>query len=37
MPNVFRDKILINSMRQAPNLERLLCKSEFMSVEETSR
>ena len=35
MPNVFRDKILINSMRQAPNLERLLCKSEFMSVEET--
>ena len=34
MPNVFNGKKLINSMRQAPNLERLLCKSKFMSVEE---
>ena len=31
---VFSSKKLINSMRQAPNLERLLCKSKFMPVEE---
>ena len=36
MPNVFSDKKLINSMRQALNLERLLCNSKFMPVEETS-
>ena len=34
MSNVFNGKKLINSMRQAPNLERLLCKSKFMPVEE---
>ena len=32
--NVFNGKKLINSLRQAPNLERLLCKSKFMLVEE---
>ena len=34
MSNVFNGKKLINSMRQAPNLERLLCKSKFMPIEE---
>ena len=34
MSNVFNGKKLINSMRQAPNLERLLWKSKFMPVEE---
>ena len=34
MSNVFNGKKLINSMRQAPNLERLLCKSKFKPVEE---
>ena len=34
MPNVFKGRKLINSLRQAPNLERLLCKSKFMPVEE---
>ena len=34
MSNVFNGKKLIKSMRQAPNLERLLCKSKFMPVEE---
>ena len=34
MSNVFNGKKLIISMRQAPNLERLLCKSKFMLVEE---
>ena len=34
MSNVFYGKKLINSMRQALNLERLLCKSKFMPVEE---
>ena len=34
MSNVFNGKKLINSMRQAPNLERLLCKSKFLPVEE---
>ena len=34
MSNVFNGKKLINSMRQAPNLERLLCKSKFMPVQE---
>ena len=33
MSNVFNGKRLINSMRQAPNLERLLCKSKVMPVE----
>ena len=32
--NVFNGKKLINSMRQAPNLERLLFKSKFTPVEE---
>ena len=31
---VFNGKNLINSMSEAPNLERLLCKSKFMPVEE---
>ena len=34
MSNVFNGKKLINYMRQAPNLERLLCKAKFMSAEE---
>ena len=34
MSNVFNGKKLINSMPQAPNVERLLRKSKFMSVEE---
>ena len=34
MSNVFSGKKLINSICQAPNLERLLCKSRFMPVEE---
>ena len=34
MSNVFRSKKVINYMRQAANLERLLCKSKFMPVEE---
>ena len=34
MFNVFKGKKLINSMHQTPNLERLLCKSKFMPVEE---
>ena len=34
MSNVFNGKKLINSMRQVPNLERLLCKSKFMLLEE---
>ena len=34
MSNVFGSKKLINSMRQAPDLERLLCKSKFMPVEK---
>ena len=34
MSNIFDAKKLINSMRQTPNLERLLCKSKFMPVEE---
>ena len=32
MSDVFNGKKLINSMRQTPNLERLLCKSKFMPV-----
>ena len=34
MSNVSSSKKLINSMRQMPNVERLLCKSKFMPVEE---
>ena len=34
MPNMFYGKKLIKCMHQAPNLERLLCKSKFMPVEE---
>ena len=34
MFNVISDNKLINSMRQASNLERLLCKSKFMLIEE---
>ena len=34
MSNVFNGKKLINSMRQALNLELLLCKSKFIPVEE---
>ena len=34
MSNVFSGKNLVNSMRLVPNLERLLCKSKFMPVEE---
>ena len=34
MSNVFSGKKLIKSMRQASDLERLLCKSKFMPVEE---
>ena len=37
MSNVFYGKKLIKSMRQAPNLECLLCKSKFMPVEEHFR
>ena len=35
MSNVFNGKKITNSMRQAPNLERLLCESKFMPVEKT--
>ena len=34
MPNVLGYKNLLNSMYQAPNLERLFCKSEYISVEQ---
>ena len=34
MFNVFNGKKLIKSMPQAPNIERLLCKPKFRSVEE---
>ena len=31
MSNIFKTKKLVKSMRQAPNLERLLCRSKFGS------
>ena len=34
MLNAFSSKKLINSMNQGPKLERLLCKSKFIPVEE---
>ena len=34
MPNVLGYKNLLNSMHQAPNLERLFCKSEYISAEQ---
>lgn len=37
LENVFRNKTLIHSTRQAPNLERILCKSKFVSEKQTYR
>ena len=34
MSNVFSGKKLIKSILQAPNLERLLCKSKFIPVKK---
>ena len=34
IPNVLGNKKLVNSMRQAPNLERILCKSKYISAEK---
>ena len=35
LENVFRNKTLINCTRQAPNLERILCKSKFIYEKQT--
>ena len=37
MFNIFQKKKLVNSMSQAPNLGRLLCRSKFESLEHKNR